>query len=464
MGIRQRLVGSYLAVILITVSILEVFLIASVDYYYHYSVRRILVNQAEISAAFFQQYFSGQDVAEQSERLLRGFSQNTTAQVQIIDASGQLLQDNVNVQAIGSRIDYPDVREARDGAMGIWRGTSASSGESLLAVSYPLVTDGKTVGVVRYVASLTSTIATIRWIAALCIAAGLLVVAIVAVVSLFLSRTITGSIQELKLAADQMAEGDLSARAGKRYKDELGALADTLNTMASRLQRSDQLKNEFISSVSHEIRTPLTSIKGWAVTLKSAEGDSKELLEEGLDVIESESDRLTELVDELLDFSKLANGKITLSRGPVQLPELLRHVGTQLAPRASRLGLDLEVRAEDAVPVIDADANRLKQVLINLLDNAMKFTPPGGNVTVRTEALKEYVILTVEDTGAGIPEEDLGNVLQKFYKGNTSGAGSGLGLSICHEIVKLHGGHLKVESEPGRGTKVRVFLPRRQMT
>lgn len=450
-----------MAVILITVSILEVFLIASVDYYYHYSVRRILVNQAEISAAFFQQYFSGQDVAEQSERLLRGFSQNTTAQVQIIDASGQLLQDNVNVQAIGNKIDYPDVRQARDGEMGIWRGTSASSGESLLAVSYPLVTDGKTVGVVRYVASLTSTVATIRWIAAVCIAAGLLVVAIVALVSVFLSRTITGSIQELKLAADRMAEGDLSARAGKRYKDELGALADTLNTMASRLQRSDQLKNEFISSVSHEIRTPLTSIKGWAVTLKSAGGDGKDLLEEGLDVIESESDRLTELVDELLDFSKLANGKITLSRGPVQLPELLRHVGTQLAPRASRLGLELEVRTGDAVPVIDADANRLKQVLINLLDNAMKFTPPGGNVTMRADALKEYVILTVEDSGAGIPEEDIGNVLQKFYKGNNSEAGSGLGLSICHEIVKLHGGHLKVESEPGRGTKVQVFLPRR---
>ncbi|WII36323.1 sensor histidine kinase [Paenibacillus thiaminolyticus] len=461
MGIRQRLVGSYLAVILITVSILEVFLIASVDYYYHYSVRRILVNQAEISAAFFQQYFSGQDVAEQSERLLRGFSQNTTAQVQIIDASGQLLQDNVNVQAIGSRIDYPDVRQARDGEMGIWRGTSASSGESLLAVSYPLVTDGKTVGVVRYVASLTSTVATIRWIAAVCIAAGLLVVAIVALVSVFLSRTITGSIQELKLAADRMAEGDLSARAGKRYKDELGALADTLNTMASRLQRSDQLKNEFISSVSHEIRTPLTSIKGWAVTLKSAGDDSKDLLEEGLDVIESESDRLTELVDELLDFSKLANGKITLSRGPVQLPELLRHVGTQLAPRASRLGLELEVRGGDAVPVIDGDANRLKQVLINLLDNAMKFTPPGGNITMRADALKECVIVTVEDTGAGIPEEDIGNVLQKFYKGNNSEAGSGLGLSICHEIVKLHGGHLRVESEPGRGTKVQVFLPRR---
>ena len=450
-----------MAVILITVSILEVFLIASVDYYYHYSVRRILVNQAEISAAFFQQYFSGQDVAEQSERLLRGFSQNTTAQVQIIDASGQLLQDNVNVEAIGNKLDYPDVRQARDGEMGIWRGTSASSGESLLAVSYPLVSDGKTVGVVRYVASLTSTVATIRWIAAVCIAAGLLVVAIVALVSVFLSRTITGSIQELKLAADRMAEGDLSARAGKRYKDELGALADTLNTMASRLQRSDQLKNEFISSVSHEIRTPLTSIKGWAVTLKSAGGDGKDLLEEGLDVIESESDRLTELVDELLDFSKLANGKITLSRGPVQLPELLRHVGTQLAPRASRLGLELEVRTGDAVPVIDADANRLKQVLINLLDNAMKFTPPGGNVTMRADALKECVILTVEDTGAGIPEEDIGNVLQKFYKGNNSEAGSGLGLSICHEIVKLHGGHLKVESEPGRGTKVQVFLPRR---
>ncbi|MDU5145325.1 MAG: HAMP domain-containing sensor histidine kinase [Paenibacillus dendritiformis] len=461
MGIQQRLVGSYLGVILITVSILEVILIASVDYYYHSSVRRILINQAEISAAFFQQYFSGQDVAEQSERLLRGFSQNTAAQVQIIDASGRLLQDNVNVQASGSLIDYSDVRQARDGTMGIWRGTSPSSGESLLAVSCPLVTDAKTVGVVRYVASLTNTIATIRRIAALCIAAGLLVVGIVTVVSLFLSRTITGSIRELKLAADRMAEGDLSARAEKRHKDELGALADTLNTMASRLQRSDQLKNEFISSVSHEIRTPLTSIKGWTVTLQAAGGDSKALLEEGLDVIEAESDRLTELVDELLDFSKLANGKITLSRAPVHVPELLRHVGTQLAPRAARLGLELEVKGGDALPVIHADANRLKQVLLNLLDNAIKFTPPGGTVAMHAGQFKEYIVLAVEDTGAGIPEEEIGSVLQKFYKGSNSGAGSGLGLSICHEIVKLHGGYLKIESEPGRGTKIQVFLPSR---
>lgn len=164
-------------------------------------------------------------------------------------------------------------------------------------------------------------------------------------------------------------------------------------------------------------------------------------------------------MDELLDFSKLKNGKITLSRTSVYIPDLLRHVGTQLAPRATRLGLELEVRAEHAMPVIDADANRLKQVLINLLDNAMKFTPSGGIVTMSADALKEYVVLTVEDTGAGIPEEDIGNILQKFYKGKNSAAGSGLGLSICHEIAKLHQGHMKIESEPERGTKIQVFLP-----
>lgn len=120
----------------------------------------------------------------------------------------------------------------------------------------------------------------------------------------------------------------------------------------------------------------------------------------------------------------------------------------------------LEIKAGDDLPVIDADANRLKQVLLNLLDNAIKFTPPGGTITMRADTLKEYIVLTVEDTGAGIPEADIGNVLQKFYKGSNSGAGSGLGLSICHEIVKLHGGYLKIESEPGRGTKIQAFLPR----
>ncbi|WP_261807986.1 cell wall metabolism sensor histidine kinase WalK [Paenibacillus sp. N3.4] len=430
-----------------------------VNYYYFHNVERILTNQAELSASFFHQYATDEDIEKQSERLLSGFSHNSAAQVQIIHASGQLLQDSTGLPA-GERMNqYPDVQEACMGKIGIWKGYEPNSKEALLAVAYPLQTKQNTVGVVRFVTSLTETEKTVNQVSAIFIAVGLLVIAIVAVLGILLSRTITSSITELKLAAEKMAEGDFSVRANKHYRDELGALADTLNTMAAKILKNEQIKNDFISSVSHELRTPLTSIKGWVVTLASTEEKDKNLLKDGLEIIDTETDRLTHMVDELLDFAKLDNGRIALLPTSVHLKSLLLHIGKQLAPRAARQQILLDVHADDSLPVIQADENRLKQVFINLLDNSLKFTGPNGRINMYAHAEQHQVIITVEDTGSGIDEQDLANVCQKFYKGNIHAAGSGLGLSISEQIIKLHHGELKIHSKVGRGTKVEIFLP-----
>ncbi|MCU6798179.1 HAMP domain-containing histidine kinase [Paenibacillus sp. WQ 127069] len=459
-GIQKRLVGSYLIVILITVAILEIFLMVSVKYYYYHNIERILMNQAELSASFFHQYFADEDLPKQSERLLNGFAQNSAAQVQIIGSTGQLLQDSTGTLAGKSLIEYQDVQSAINGKVGIWRGNELSTHENILAVSYPLQAKDITVGAVRFVTSLTEMTETINRIFTLFITVGLFVVAIVTVLGIFLSRTITTSITELKLAADQMAEGDFSVTAKKRYRDELGSLADTLNTMAATIRQNNQLKNDFISSVSHELRTPLTSIKGWAVTLRTSDEDSGSLLKDGLEIIETETDRLTELVDELLDFSKLDNGRMILNWNSLHMTEFIQHIGKQLAPRAARQSISLYVHVNDKFPVIQADENRLKQVLINLLDNSLKFTDPHGSIQLAADSDHEYVIISVEDTGQGIPEGDLAHVLQKFYKGSSHAAGSGLGLSISEQIIRLHGGRLLIESQEGVGTKVKIFLPK----
>ncbi|MEC0226545.1 sensor histidine kinase [Paenibacillus alba] len=459
MSIQKRLVGSYFVVILITVSILEFLLIVLVNYYYFHNVERILINQAELSASFFHQYAADEDVEKQSERLLNGFSHNSAAQVQIISSNGQLLQDSIGLPTGERMNEYPDVQEAGNGKIGIWKGNEPTTKEAVLAVSYPLQTNHTTVGVVRFVTSLTETAKTVNQVSAIFIAVGLFVIAIVAVLGIVLSRTITSSITELKSAAEKMAEGDFSVRANKRYEDELGALADTLNTMAAKILQNEQLKNDFISSVSHELRTPLTSIKGWVVTLSATEENDQNMLKDGLEIIETETDRLTRLVDELLDFAKLDNGHIALWLTPVHLQGLLRHIGKQLAPRAARLRISLEVHADDSLPVIHADENRLKQVLINLIDNSLKFTGPQGSIKVYAHSELHQVIITVEDTGSGIDEQDLANVFQKFYKGNIHTAGSGLGLAISDQIIKLHHGQLKISSKVGIGTKVEIYLP-----
>jgi len=460
LSIQKRLVGSYFIVILVTVCVLEMFLIMFVKVYYYHNVERTLMNQAELSASFFQQYFADEDLAAQAKRLLSGFSQNTSAQVQIISASGQLLQDSTGIPAGKNMADYQDVQTALKGGAGVWNGREPSTREPVLAVAYPLQAKDMTVGAVRFATSLTETAKTVRQISVIFISAGVMVIALVAALSFFLSRTITSSITELKRAAEKMADGDFSARARKRYRDELGALADTLNTMAVKIRQNEQLKNDFISSVSHEIRTPLTSIKGWVVTLKAHQEDGKITLQDGLEIIETETDRLTKLVDELLDLSKLDSGRIVLFRTPIEVCELLRHIGKQLAPRAVRQGISLEVEADNALPVILADENRLKQVLINLLDNSLKFTEPGGTIKVYARAADEHIVITVEDTGVGIERQDMPNVRRMFYKGSNSAAGSGLGLSISEEIVRLHKGELIMDSQTGIGTKIDIYLPK----
>ena len=459
MGIQKRLVGSYVVVIFLTVLILEIFLIVSVRFYYLHNVERILMNQAELSASFYQQYFADEDLEKQSDRLLKGFAHNSDAQVQIINPAGRLLQDSNGLQDDNIMVKYIDVQAAIEGQSGTWKGKDPSTQEYILAVSFPLQANDITVGAVRFVTSLTETLNTVNQITVVLICVGMLVIVIVTVLGLLLSWTITRSIKDLKQAADRMTEGDFSIKVHKRYQDELGSLADTLNMMASRIVKSEQLKNEFISSVSHELRTPLTSIKGWVITLKSNGSGNKHLFHEGLEIIESESDRLTRMVDELLDFSKLDNGRIILHYAPVHLSELLHHIGRQLAPRAARQGISLEIQVDETIPIIQGDENRLKQVLINLIDNSLKFTDSSGRILVQAYTALGKIVITVEDTGSGIAEEDLENVLHKFYKGDQYASGSGLGLSISDQIIKLHHGELRITSTVGKGTIVHIYLP-----
>ncbi len=212
--------------------------------------------------------------------------------------------------------------------------------------------------------------------------------------------------------------------------------------------------------MSHELRTPLTSIKGWAITLKSQELRDEELLQDGLEIIEKESDRLAGMVEELLDFSRFVSGRITLDKETVDMKNLIEQVGKQLQPRAKERDLDFSYSYDSELPNIVADENRLKQVLINLLDNAFKFTSDGGQVNLACNLMEDGILIQVEDTGIGISQEDLPYIKDKFYKGKSSKSHSGLGLSICDEITKLHGGVMEIESELNKGTKISVFLPK----
>ncbi|QQY78975.1 signal transduction histidine kinase [Keratinibaculum paraultunense] len=457
-SIKQRLVGNFMLVILITVLILEIFLVNAVKQYYYKSVEEILSNQIMFSSDFYSKYFSTTNLEDIIIDDVDVFWHQTTAQVQILDLEGKVLMDSIGASDLDSTINTSDVVKAFEGKKGTWIGNVDYSSHPVIAISYPLKVEGKMIGILRFISSLKETNRIIRNIAMVLLAVGGMVILISGVVSLFLADTIVKPLKEVTDVAQKMANGQLDIRSEKKFDDEIGKLSDTLNYMAEELIKKEQLKNDFISSISHELRTPLTSIKGWAITLKGAEVNDKELLEDGLDIIEKESDRLSNMVEELLDFSRFVSGRITLEKKEIQLSNLIKQIAKQFLPRAKEKDILFNVHYKD-LPIIIADENRIKQLLINLLDNAFKFTPAGGQVDLKVENKRDNILIQVIDNGCGISKEELPYIMEKFYKGKNSKSHSGLGLSICEEIVILHGGTINVESKLEKGTTISVFLP-----
>jgi len=328
-----------------------------------------------------------------------------------------------------------------------------------MAVSMPLLYRDETVGLIRFISSLEATNNGIRDISRFLLILGTIVVAVSGLISVFIANSITKPLKEVTEVAEKMADGQFKVRSQVRVEDEIGRLSHTLNYMAEEIVRKETLKNDFISSISHELRTPLTSIKGWAITLKSGDEPDKELLEDGLEIIETESDRLTQMVEELLDFSRFTSGRITLSKDTVDIKDTVKMVVYQMMPRAVNNNINFKVDIEDTISPIIGDENRIKQVLINILDNAFKFTGEG-DVSLRAYEDNSHIRIEIEDNGPGIPDEELPYVKDKFYKGKNSKSHSGIGLSICDEIMQLHDGIFDIESEPNKGTKAILGFPK----
>lgn len=440
-----------------SIFILELLLIGFVKQYYYNNTEQMLLSQIKVSADFYSRYFSNSTLRENITESVDVFWKQTEAQVQIIDIKGTVLLDSLGVLH-DQPINTIDVKKALTGESGRWIGQVDYDAPDVMAVSYPLEANGNIIGVIRFITSLNELNRSINMIALIFISIGLVVLFITIIVSIFLANSIIVPIKELTDVAEHMAAGDLTIRSKKSNEDEIGKLSDTLNYMAEELKNRETLKNEFISSISHELRTPLTSIKGWVVTLNDDNAD-KEMLNMGFEIIEKETDRLTAMVEELLDFSKFVSGKITLKKQYVSIKEIVDYIEISMRARAEREGIKLIVNIEEDIPLVLIDSNRIKQVLINLLDNAFKFTNLGGKVELLISKDDENLYIVVRDNGCGIAKEDLPRIKEKFYKGKTSKSKNGIGLSICDEIIKLHKGSLDFVSEVDEGTEVKVTLP-----
>ncbi|MDD4565033.1 MAG: HAMP domain-containing sensor histidine kinase [Eubacteriales bacterium] len=456
-GIRGRLTASFMIVILISVIFLEILLIYTVQQNNYGSLKGNLVSQVKISADMYSRYYSETSLEDNVLYNVDAFWNQSNARVEIIDREGKIVMDSLGTIPSPEE-PAEDIQAALNDRIGEWAGRL--NGQKVIAVSYPLKSSGEIVGALRFIASTESIDKDIRNTMKVFIAIGLFVVLSVGLLSIFLANSILVPLREVITAAERMAEGNFHIRSKKKQDDEIGKLTDTLNYMADEIVKKEKLKNDFISSVSHELRTPLTSIMGWAITLQSEKFQQKETLNDGLGIIAKESERLTQMVEGMLDFSKFISGIIRLEYETVNLTELLEHIRIQLMPRAVRENISFTVDYPENLPEMQSDANRLKQVFINILDNALNFTDSGGFVRFQTKTDEKEYIFIIEDSGCGIASEELPMIKEKFYKGKSSHSQNGIGLSICEEIVTMMKGRLEISSEVNIGTVVTVILPR----
>jgi signal transduction histidine kinase len=436
LSIRKRMTLGFIFIIILTVLVLEALIINIVRVNYYKNLEASLYNQVKVSCELYDRYFSDAFLSDNVLNNVDSFWRQTNAQVEIIDAYGRVLMDSIGYMP-GENVKLPDAEDALKIGRGTWIGKVPYDSSGIMAVSSALKADGSTIGVLRFITTLREVDKDVYAVSRVFIIIGVIVVMISVLLSFLLSSTIVNPLRRVTEVAGKMASGDFRVRSRNTYNDEIGKLSDTLNYMADEIDKRDRMKNEFISSVSHELRTPLTSIKGWAVTLMEVGQEDRELFDTGLNIIEKESDRLTLMVEELLDFSRLVSNKLSMKKEAINLDEFINLVGRQMAPRADREGLSFHVEAEEGLPELFVDGNRLKQVIINILDNAFRFTEAGDRVEFKAAASGGEVVFTFSDTGCGIPADELPNVKEKFFKGRNSKLGNGIGLSICDEIVKF---------------------------
>ena len=380
--------------------------------------------------------------------------------LQFIDPSGQVVAsssgDQVNM--IPGTTEIQEAIKSRGVCTVI--GNDPADGKRVMAVSSPLIaTNGEVIGVLRFVSETDSLDTQVIRVALLILAAVIVMIAVVLLTINYCFQPDLAPLSQITEKARMIAGGSYGIQIQTKYDDEIGELAETINEMSMKINQNEKTQTEFISSLSHELRTPLTAITGWSETLLQSD-DLDESTHRGMKIIHREAGRLTEMVLSLLDFTRIQDGRMTLNMEMADLRSEFEDTVFMYGSRLEADGIHLEyIENEDDIPEVSCDPQRMRQVFLNILDNASKHGGEGGRIDAEICALEDCIAVRIRDYGPGIAEDEIPLVKKKFYKGSSKARGSGIGLAVCDEIVEMHGGQLILENAEGGGTLVTVQLP-----
>ena len=460
-GLRQRwLVNAVLPIVLVVIAIVTVYTLGVRRTYYS-AMRSGLETRARVAADNFSSYGlkSYSEYFRYASITAETFEEKDRLELQFINVNGRVQVSSYGLTA-GTQPGTSDVTEAvATGKPASFEGLDPQTGERILSVSAPLRFNGRVIGVLRYVTALHEADRSVLVSMAVAIGVALLCVGLAIFSNAIFINNVVEPVAVVSDAARRISAGSYGILIDNHYRDELGELVDNINDMSLKISQSEKIQQEFVSSVSHELRTPLTAINGWAETLAADPGANPEQTQRGLNIIVKESRRLTTMVEELLDFTRMQDGRFTLRVEETDLLAELEDAIFTYREIFSREGIELRYECADDLPPIIADGERMKQVFCNVLDNAAKHGGSGKRIDVSVAAERGSMVIRVRDFGPGIPVEELPYVKQKFYKGSSKARGSGIGLAVCDEIITRSGGTLTIANAPGGGTLVSVRLP-----
>jgi len=462
-GLRQRwLRGTViiaLAAVVLAVTLFSIF----IHNYYYSTIRTGLEAKAKTATDFFANYVARSyvDYYNSAYRYTETFKEADRLELQFLDMDGSIMISTSTITS-GTVPNTPDVAAALESRqIKPWVGRRMATGERIMAASAPMIyADGEVIGIMRYVTSLKVADRQVFLSILAVIGVGLVVLLLVFALNLVFIRSVIMPVSEITKVTKRIAEGSYGVQIGSSYRDEIGEMAGSINEMSFKIAQTEKMQSEFISSVSHELRTPLTAITGWGETLIYNEYLDEES-KRGIAIMLKEARRLTKMVEELLEFTRMEDGRFTLNIEMIDIAAELEDSIFTFRELLHQDELEFDYDSDmDEAPLIPGDPNRLKQVFLNLFDNAAKYGREGKRIEVSVAMVDDFAIVRIRDFGPGVPADELGNIKMKFYKGsNSKERGSGIGLAVCEEIIKYHGGSMKLANAEGGGFVVTIQLP-----
>jgi len=462
-GLRKRWLLNTFGVIFALGMVCVLAVTASYATYYYSNMQSDMRFRAKTTSEFFEDYIdlNYNEYYQSCMTYAQTFEDRNDLELQFINKQGRIV-----ASSYGNWVGLPpatsDIQDAIStrGVSPPYLGEDPSTGERIMAVSAPMIySNGEVIGVLRFVTSTKLVDRQIMVVAVICFLVLLIILGIVLLSGNYFIHSVMNPVAQINEKARRIASGSYGVQIQTRYADEIGELAETINELSSKISQNEKMQAEFISQLSHELRTPLTVINGWTETLladETMDADTRQ----GMKIISSEAKRLTEMVMDLLDFTRMQDGRMTLNVEPTDIRTEFEDTVFMYSSRLAQDGILLEyLDTEEDIPEIPCDPQRLRQVFLNILDNAAKHGGAGKRIEASMDVDASHVIVTIRDFGPGIPEDELPLVKKKFYKGSSSVRGTGIGLAVCDEIVEMHGGDLILANAEGGGTVVTVKLP-----